>query len=162
MHLICEGPKGAGPTVLFEAGAFGFSADWGVVQEQLAAQGLRACAYDRAGMGLSDPGPQPRDGLAVVGDLERLLAAAHEKGPFILVGHSMAGLYLRLFANRNPRQGGRPGAGRRDHAGSDRDADRAPVRQPFHPRLASLASFGAADRALCAAVAAPGSATRSA
>jgi pimeloyl-ACP methyl ester carboxylesterase len=102
MHLICEGPKGAGPTVLFEAGAFGFSADWGVVQEQVVAQGLRACAYDRAGMGLSDPGPPPRDGLAVVGDLEHLLAAAHEKGPFILVGHSMAGLYLRLFANRNP------------------------------------------------------------
>jgi pimeloyl-ACP methyl ester carboxylesterase len=102
MHLICEGPRTAAPTVLFEAGAFGFSADWGVVQERMVAQGLRACSYDRAGMGLSDPGPAPRDGLAVVGDLERLLAAAHEPGPFILVGHSMAGLYLRLFANRNP------------------------------------------------------------
>lgn len=102
MHLICEGPKGAGPTVLFEAGAFGFSADWGVIQERVAAQGLRACSYDRAGLGLSDPGPAPRDGLAVVGDLEKLLAAAHEDGPFILVGHSMAGLYLRLYASRNP------------------------------------------------------------
>ena len=102
MHLICEGPKGAGPTILFEAGAFGFSADWGVVQQKVAAQGLRACAYDRAGMGLSDPGPEPRDGLAIVGDLERLLAAAHEDGPFILVAHSMGGLYVRLFANRNP------------------------------------------------------------
>jgi pimeloyl-ACP methyl ester carboxylesterase len=102
MHLICEGPKGAGPTVLFEAGAFGFSADWGVIQDKVAAQGMRACSYDRAGLGLSDPGPAPRDGLAVVGDLERLAAAAHEDGPFILVGHSMAGLYLRLYANRNP------------------------------------------------------------
>jgi pimeloyl-ACP methyl ester carboxylesterase len=102
LHLIREGRKGAGPSVLLEAGAFGFSADFGVVQEELAAQGWHVCSYDRAGLGLSDPGPQPRDGLAVVGDLEKLLAAAHEDGPFILVGHSMAGLYLRLFANRNP------------------------------------------------------------
>ncbi len=102
MHLICEGPRTAAPTVLFEAGAFGFSADWGVVQAKVAAQGFHTCAYDRAGMGLSDPGPAPRDGEAIVGDLEHLLAAAHENGPFILVGHSMAGLYLRLYANRNP------------------------------------------------------------
>jgi pimeloyl-ACP methyl ester carboxylesterase len=102
LHLIGEGPKGERPSVLLEAGAFGISADFGVVQERLAAQGWRALSYDRAGLGLSDPGPEPRDGLAVVGDLEKLLAAAHEAGPFILVGHSMAGLYLRLFANRNP------------------------------------------------------------
>ena len=101
LHLICEGPKGAAPTVLFEAGAFGFSADGAVVQDRLAALRFRTCTYDRAGLGLSDPGPEPRDGLAVVGDLERLLATAHEPGPYILVGHSMAGLYLRLFANRN-------------------------------------------------------------
>jgi pimeloyl-ACP methyl ester carboxylesterase len=104
LHLICEGPKEPAPTVLLEAGAFGFSADWGVVQDRLAAQGLRVCAYDRAGLGLSDPGPAPRDGLAVVGDLEKLLKAAHEDGPYVLVGHSMAGLYLRLFANRNPHE----------------------------------------------------------
>ena len=102
MHLICEGPKSDKPTVLLEAGAFGFSADFGVVQEKLVAQGMHVCAYDRAGLGLSDPGPEPRDGLAVIGDLEKLLAAAHEDGPFILVGHSMAGLYLRLYAGRNP------------------------------------------------------------
>ncbi|MDR3509964.1 MAG: alpha/beta fold hydrolase [Caulobacteraceae bacterium] len=102
MRLVCEGPKGAGPTILFEAGAFGFAADWGVVQDKAAAQGLHTCSYDRAGLGLSDPGPKPRDGLAVVKDLERLLSAGHENGPYVLVGHSMAGLYLRLFANRNP------------------------------------------------------------
>ena len=102
MHLICEGPKNAGPTVLFEAGAFGFSADWGVVQERTVARGWRTCSYDRAGLGLSDSGPNPRDGLAVVGDLEKLLKAAGEDGPYIMVGHSMAGLYLWLYANRNP------------------------------------------------------------
>ena len=103
MHLICEGPApGKGPTVLFEAGAFGFSADWGSVQQRLTQANLRSCAYDRAGLGQSDPGPGPRDGLAVTQDLERLLVAANEPGPYILVGHSMAGLYVRLFTARNP------------------------------------------------------------
>jgi len=104
LHLVRAGPTVAGPTVLFEAGAFGFSADWGVIQDLVAAQGLHTCAYDRAGLGLSDPGPQPRDGLAVISDLERLLEAAGEGGPFILVGHSMAGSYISLFAHRNPGQ----------------------------------------------------------
>ena len=103
MHMVCAGPaKAEGPTVLLEAGAFGFSADWGVVQDKLAARGVRSCAYDRAGLGFSDPGPKPRDGLAIEDDLERLLTAAGEKGPFILCGHSMAGLRMRIFAARHP------------------------------------------------------------
>ena len=56
MHIICDGPKSAAPTILFEAGAFGFSADWGALQPKVAAQGLHACAYDRAG--LSENAPQ--------------------------------------------------------------------------------------------------------
>lgn len=142
LHLICEGPKGSGPSVLLEAGAFGFSADFGVVQEKLAAQGWHVCSYDRAGLGLSDPGPQPRDGLAVVGDLEKLLAAAHEDGPFILVGHSMAGLYLRLFANRNP--GKVVGLVLVDAATPE--ATETPVGQQFARQFAGasrLAAFGA-------------------
>lgn len=103
MHIVCQGPMTPGrPEVLFESGAFGFSADWAVVQAALAGRGVRACAYDRAGLGFSDPGPLPRDGLAIAGDLRRLLGAAGEPGPFILVSHSMAGLHVRLFADRNP------------------------------------------------------------
>ncbi len=105
LRMVCEGPErgaSAKPTVLLEAGAFGFSADWAVVQGQLAEQAIRSCAYDRAGLGWSDPGPDPRDGLAVVQDLEALLKASGEPGPFVLVGHSMAGLRVRLFAVRNP------------------------------------------------------------
>lgn len=105
MHLICEGPAtGGGPTVVFEAGAFGFSADWGAVQQMATQRGWRSCAYDRAGMGFSDPAPGPRDALTVTADLERLLKTAGESGPYILVGHSMAGLYLPLFAQRYPDQ----------------------------------------------------------
>jgi pimeloyl-ACP methyl ester carboxylesterase len=101
LHLVRAGPATGEPVVLLEAGSFGFSADWAVVQAQLAALGLRSLAYDRAGLGLSDPGPSPRDGLAVAADLERLLAEAAEPGPFVLVGHSMAGLHVQLFAGRN-------------------------------------------------------------
>ncbi|KRA64018.1 hydrolase [Caulobacter sp. Root655] len=104
LRLVCEGPAGDRPVVWLEAGAFGFAADWGATQQALTAAGWRSCAYDRAGMGFSPPGPAPRDGLAVVGDFEKLVAASGEKGPFILVGHSMAGLRLREYAGRNPGQ----------------------------------------------------------
>jgi pimeloyl-ACP methyl ester carboxylesterase len=102
LRVVREGVKSGAPTVVLEAGAFGFSADFGAVQQRLAEQGLHSLAYDRAGLGRSDPGPKPRDGLAIVGDLEALLAATGEAGPFVLVGHSMAGLFLRIFAARNP------------------------------------------------------------
>jgi pimeloyl-ACP methyl ester carboxylesterase len=100
-HAIRAGAGGSGPLTVLEAGAFGFSADWAAVQAKLAARGIPSLAYDRAGLGFSEPGPAPRDSAAIVGDLERLLAAAGEAGPFVLCGHSMAGLHLRLFAARN-------------------------------------------------------------
>ncbi|MGZ3368594.1 MAG: alpha/beta hydrolase [Caulobacteraceae bacterium] len=103
MRLVCEGPVDpTRPTVIFESGAFGFSGDWAHVQALATAHGLRSCAYDRAGMGLSDASSEPRDGVNVARDLERLLAVAHVNGPLVLVGHSMAGSRLHLFANRNP------------------------------------------------------------
>ncbi|WP_029914303.1 alpha/beta hydrolase [Caulobacter sp. UNC358MFTsu5.1] len=106
LRLVCEGPAqgatGDRPVVWLEAGAFGFAADWGATQEALTKAGWRSCAYDRAGMGFSPPGPAPRDGLAIVSDFEKLVAASGERGPFIVVGHSMAGLRLREYAGRNP------------------------------------------------------------
>jgi pimeloyl-ACP methyl ester carboxylesterase len=103
MRLVCEGPALVGrPTVIYESGAFGFAGDWANVQARATAEGMRSCAYDRAGMGLSDPSTEPRDGVNVARDLEKLLAAAHIDGPLVLVGHSMAGSRLELFANRNP------------------------------------------------------------
>jgi alpha-beta hydrolase superfamily lysophospholipase len=98
LRLVRAGPQNAEPVILLECGAFGCAADWAVVQERLAAKGLRSLAYDRAGLGYSDAGPAPRDGRAVLADLQALLAAAGEAGPFVLVGHSMGGLFVRLFA----------------------------------------------------------------
>lgn len=102
LRMVCEGPRSGRPLIVMESGIFGFAADWAAVQAVLAERGLRSCAYDRAGLGFSDPGPYPRDGLAVVSDLEKLLKAKGETGPLILVGHSMAGLHTRLFVLRNP------------------------------------------------------------
>jgi pimeloyl-ACP methyl ester carboxylesterase len=102
LHAVRAGPEdGERPLVVLEAGSFGFSADYGIVQDELAALGLASLAYDRAGLGCSDPGPAPRDGAAIVGDLEALLAVEAPHAPLILVGHSMAGLHVRHFAARN-------------------------------------------------------------
>lgn len=102
MRVVCEGAGTQGPPVWMESGAFGFAADWGSVQSRLSAAGVRSCAYDRAGLGWSDSGPQPRDADAIAGDLERLIAASGEKGPFVIVGHSAAGLYVRRFVALHP------------------------------------------------------------
>jgi pimeloyl-ACP methyl ester carboxylesterase len=102
LRLVCEGPPAARPVIWLESGAFSGAADFAAIQQKLTAKGYRSCAYDRAGMGYSETGPKPRDGNAIVGDLEKLMAASGEPGPYVLMGHSMAGLYLRQFAAKNP------------------------------------------------------------
>lgn len=105
LRIVRAGPvNSAQPVVLLEHGAFGCAADWAVVQEKLALRGLRSLAYDRAGLGHSDPGPTPRDGRAIVADLRALLQQLGEAGPYVLVGHSMGGLMVRLFALTHPGQ----------------------------------------------------------
>jgi pimeloyl-ACP methyl ester carboxylesterase len=101
LNFRCSG-SGA-PTVIFESGWDADSGEWGRVIS-LVAPARRACAYDRAGYGASDPGPDPRDAAAIVRDLHAGLRAARIPGPFILVGHSAGGLYVRLFAARYPRE----------------------------------------------------------
>lgn len=100
LHLHCVG--GGGPTVVFEAGHAGTSIDWALVQQQLAGE-ARVCAYERAGLGWSDPGPLPRTPERIVDDLRALLTAAGEPGPYVLVGHSLGGRYVRLFAETYPK-----------------------------------------------------------
>jgi pimeloyl-ACP methyl ester carboxylesterase len=102
-RMVRQGPAGKAPAVILEAGSFGTSADWAVVQALLDG-GMRTIAYDRAGLGFSEPGPKPRDSRAISGDLHKLLSAAGESGPFVLVGHSMAGVHLYSFALRYPEQ----------------------------------------------------------
>ena len=102
-RVVRDGPTSARPTVLLEAGSFGTSADWAVLQGALSTH-IRTFSYDRAGLGFSDPGPKPRDSRAISGDLQKLLWAAKEEGPLVLVGHSMAGVHMYSFALRYPEQ----------------------------------------------------------
>ena len=71
----------------------------------------RVCTYDRPGTTLnagevsrSDPAPMPRTALNVVRDLHTLLRAARVPGPYVLVGHSMGGLFVRLYAALYPEE----------------------------------------------------------
>jgi pimeloyl-ACP methyl ester carboxylesterase len=101
LNLRCAG-RGT-PTVILEAGFGATSQAWVKVQPQVARL-TRVCAYDRAGYGFSPPGPLPRDGAAIVRDLDQALQAGGIKGPYIVVGHSAGGLYARLFAARHVRE----------------------------------------------------------
>jgi pimeloyl-ACP methyl ester carboxylesterase len=99
LHIYCVGA--GSPTVVLEGGKGGTSLEWSLVQPQLAEQ-TRVCVYDRAGTGWSEPGPMPRTPERVVAELHTLLEAAGEKGPYVLVAHSLGGRYVRLFAEQYP------------------------------------------------------------
>ena len=97
LHINCMGE--GSPTVILEAANLGMSAWWVRVQQQLA-QSTRVCAYDRAGMGWSEAGPEPRDARQISSELHTLLANADTEGPYVLVGHSFGGLYAQMYAAR--------------------------------------------------------------
>jgi pimeloyl-ACP methyl ester carboxylesterase len=98
IHLACIG-KGA-PTVIFSAGMADWSGDWRFVQP-IIAKTTRTCAWDRAGNGLSGPSPDVQDVIHTEGDLEAVLRAAGEKGPFVMVGHSLGAFDSLRFTDRN-------------------------------------------------------------
>lgn len=99
LNIICTGT--GSPTVILEAGAGDSATAWVLVQPAIALY-TRVCSYDRAGVGFSDPAPAPRDAKAVVSDLHALLRAADVLSPYVLVGHSLGGLYVRLYADHYP------------------------------------------------------------
>ncbi len=96
LRVVACGVRSDSPTVLLEAGSFGSAADWAAVQERLLP--ARSIAYDRAGLGYSDAGPQPRDSASIAADLHALLAAIGEAPPYILAAHSMAAVHVQVFA----------------------------------------------------------------
>jgi pimeloyl-ACP methyl ester carboxylesterase len=100
LWLACSGT--GQPTVILEAGHTDSSATWTRVQPRIAPF-TRVCSYDRAGRGRSDPGAgNGRRGRDVVQDLHMLLRAADEPGPYVLVGHSLGGAFVRLYATAYP------------------------------------------------------------
>jgi pimeloyl-ACP methyl ester carboxylesterase len=99
LHLDCTGS--GSPTVIFESGLGEGYYVWSRVQPEVA-KTHRACSYDRAGIGFSDPSPAPRSVASLVGDLHLLLGKSGEQPPYILVGHSLGGLLVRRYADRYP------------------------------------------------------------
>jgi len=101
MHLNCIGS--GSPTLILDAGLGNDSLIWGGVQPALAKR-TSVCAYDRAGWGLSQPVPGPQDANHIADQLHGLVDAAGIHGPVVLMGHSIAGIYIRAYASRYPAQ----------------------------------------------------------
>ena len=99
LHINCTGE--GSPTVVVESGWGDMSATWGWVQPDVA-KTTRICTYDRAGMGWSEASPEPRVAREYAKELHTLLANAHEPGPYVLVGHSMGGFTVRVYAHDYP------------------------------------------------------------
>ena len=89
------------PTVVLEAGSGGFAASMAWLQRELAAHAT-VVAYDRAGYGFSDPDDRPLAAATVADDLHEALQHRGLDGPVVLVGHSLGGGYVRVFAARHP------------------------------------------------------------
>ena len=96
MHIDCMGD--GTPTVILDSGLGDSYVSWRKVQPQIA-KFTRVCSYDRAGIGFSDSGSQPRTSKVIAGELHALLRAAGIAPPYVLVGHSMGGYDVRLYAS---------------------------------------------------------------
>jgi pimeloyl-ACP methyl ester carboxylesterase len=99
LDFFCEG-EGT-PTVLIAPGWHIPDIGWRKLQAEMA-KTTKVCVINRAGYGFSDPGPMPRDTAAEVKDLHDGLHAVNLRGPFVLVGHSLGGFDVRLFAYQHP------------------------------------------------------------
>jgi pimeloyl-ACP methyl ester carboxylesterase len=102
LSIACVGPTDTGrPTVIFEAGLGTDKGVWSGVLTELQSTD-RGCSYDRAGLGMSKPGPTPQTTDGQVDDLHKLLAAAGIKPPYVFVGHSSGGWNVMVYADRYP------------------------------------------------------------
>ena len=97
MHLFCTGV--GNPAIILDAGLGDDSLIWAKVQPQLS-EHTTVCSYDRAGFGWSQLQPGRRDANSIADQLHNLLRLAHMAPPYILMGHSIAGLYVRAYASR--------------------------------------------------------------
>lgn len=101
MHIDCVGE--GSPTVILDAMSGGGSPYWGWVQPEIAKE-TRVCVYDRAGFYWSESDPEPQSLSRTARNLHALLVNANIPGPYVLVGHSIGGLYVRKFAEDYPDQ----------------------------------------------------------
>jgi pimeloyl-ACP methyl ester carboxylesterase len=99
MKVLGEG----GPAVVLESHGIAPAEAWALVQPQVAAFS-RVVSYDHAGFWGSEPGPRPRDARHVAAELHTALHNAGVAPPYVLVGHSFGGPYIRVFAGQYPEE----------------------------------------------------------
>jgi pimeloyl-ACP methyl ester carboxylesterase len=99
LHVVCAGS--GSPMVLFESGIAASSLSWTRVLRDVAAF-TAGCAYDRAGLGWSDPSRARRSVGAMLDDLRAVLRHAADGRPAVLVGHSFGALLVCAYASRHP------------------------------------------------------------
>jgi len=99
LHVICAG--NSRPTVLFESGIAASLLSWTRVLRDVATF-TRACAYDRAGLGWSDPSKAPRTVARMLREVRGVLAKVATAGPHVLVGHSFGAFLVCAYASRHP------------------------------------------------------------
>ncbi len=97
--ISCHGE--GSPTIIIDAGMGEWSLHWLGIQSRLA-ETTRTCVYDRAGYGYSDRSENPRTGEQIIAELHALLTAAEIEPPYLLVGHSLGGVHMRLYAHQYP------------------------------------------------------------
>ncbi len=134
LHINCVGQ--GSPTVVLDAALGGFSAQWVRVQREVSGT-TRVCAYDRAGMGWSEMGPEPRDAKQISSELHTLLTKAGIEGPYVLVGHSFGGLYMQTYAARYPDEVA--GVALVDSSQPDQFSHRPVARDSYEPQKQSFA-----------------------
>jgi pimeloyl-ACP methyl ester carboxylesterase len=99
LNLDCRGQ--GGPTVILDSGLGVPAVGWNSVETETA-KFTHVCSYDRAGYAWSDATSASRTSAEIVKELHALLAAANEKGPFVLVGHSFGGYNVRVYNGQYP------------------------------------------------------------
>lgn len=99
LHAVVAG-KGA-PAVIFDGGIGALSGEYRALQTRIAAT-TTVVTYDRAGYGTSEAGPIPRDSRREVEELRSLLSRLRIPGPYVLVGHSLGGLNVEVYAGLHP------------------------------------------------------------
>jgi pimeloyl-ACP methyl ester carboxylesterase len=97
LNLYCMGS--GSPTVVFDSGWEDWAPAWAKVEPEIA-KWTRACSYDRAGAGFSEPGPMPRTSERIAEELRTALHNAGIGGPYILAGAAFGGDNMRAFADR--------------------------------------------------------------
>jgi pimeloyl-ACP methyl ester carboxylesterase len=101
LHILRMGE--GKPPVILECGSGAISLDWYPLQTEVS-QLTSAYAYDRAGSGWSDASPHPYTIPQIVKDLHCLLSLNGVSGPYVLVGHSLGGLFVQYYARQYPKE----------------------------------------------------------